>query len=55
MIKNLNDLLSVFILIILTIISFRIFVWSIINKDDKDDNDISRWELIKEYNDNVEE
>lgn len=54
MIKNLNDLLSALILLVLAGFSIRLFVWAFIRKDE-DNNDINKWELIKEYIDNEEE
>ena len=55
MIKNLNDLLSVLFLIFVTIYSARLFVWAFIIKDDYEDTSKGKWQLIKDYNDNVEE
>lgn len=54
MIKNLNDFLSLFVLAVLCIFSIRILVWTNVKKDDEQ-NDISRWQIFKEYIDNTEE
>ena len=57
MIKNLDDLLSLLVLIIITIISLRLFIWSFVktNGSDDSDNNINKWQLIKDYIDNIEE
>lgn len=55
MIKNLNDVISAFVLLALLISSLRIFVWTFINREDEDKTKVSKWKLIKEYNDNEEE
>lgn len=54
MLKNLSDYISLFALILLTVISFRFFIISILDKE-KDDNSRSRMQLIREYLDNTEE
>lgn len=54
MIKNLNDLLSLVILIIFTLFSVRLLVFAFVTKGEED-NKVSRWKLLKEYNDNEEE
>lgn len=55
MIKNLNDLLSVIVLLAMTINCFRILIWSYIKKGDNNQDEISKWQLIKDYIDNEEE
>lgn len=55
MIKNLNDILSLIALALIMIVCIRVFIWSFINKDEDELAHVSKWQLIKEYNDNTEE
>ena len=55
MIKNLNDLLSFIVLILMTVFSLRFFVWSLFGSDDNAEKDINKWQLLKDYIDNTEE
>lgn len=54
MVKNINDLLSAVVLILLASASIRLFVWAFIHKED-DSADANKWQLIKDYIDNEEE
>ena len=54
MLKNLSDYISIFTLILMTVLSFRFFIVSVMGKE-KDDNSRSRLQLIREYIDNTEE
>lgn len=54
MIKNLNDLLSLIVLIVLFITSIRVFAWSFFKRDDAGLK-VNRWQLLKDYIDNEEE
>lgn len=54
MIKNINDLISIFVLFLMLVFSLRIFVWAFINKEDNGAK-VNKWQLIKDYNDNTEE
>lgn len=54
MIKNLNDLFTFICLIVIMIISIRIFVISIVTKKNNDSK-VNRFSLIKDYIDNEEE
>lgn len=54
MIKNLNDLVSLLVLVIACIFGIRLLVW--INfRNENETEKVSRWQIIKEYNDNIEE
>lgn len=57
MIKNLNDLLSILVLVITCVYCIRIFVWSYIKKEEKNhiDETEKKWQLILDYIDNEEE
>ena len=55
MIKNINDLISAIVLLILFVSSIRFFIWTFINRDDEDKTKVNKWQLIKEYIDNEEE
>ncbi|MBQ2510477.1 MAG: hypothetical protein II529_06630 [Erysipelotrichaceae bacterium] len=54
MLKNLSDYASIVTLILMTVLSFRFFLVSVMNRE-KDDNSRSRMQLIREYLDNTEE
>lgn len=54
MLKNLSDFLSLFTLILFTVISSRFFVFMATGIE-KDDNSQSRFALLKDYIDNEEE
>lgn len=55
MIKNLNDLISVFTLLLLVLFSIRILVFSFVTKNTKEKEKVNRFRLIREYIDNEEE
>lgn len=55
MIKNLNDFLTFIVLIIITIFSFRILLYSLIKVDSNNSKNENLWKLILEYSDNEEE
>ena len=56
MIKNLNDILTIIVLLVIMIGCIRIFIWSFVYKEDKKIQiKINRWQLIKDYNYNEEE
>lgn len=55
MIKNLNDLLSIVVLVALLFLSVRILIYVFIKKEDYELTGINRFELLKDYIDNVEE
>ena len=55
MIKNLNDLLSLIVLVLIFVYFLRIFIWSQIKKGKNESISIDRWQLIKDYIDNEEE
>jgi hypothetical protein len=54
MLKNLSDYASIVTLILMTVLSFRFFLFSVMNRE-KDDNSRSRMQLIREYIGNTEE
>lgn len=54
MLKNLSDYASVLTLILMTGLSFRFFIVSVIGNE-KDDRSQSRLQLIRDYLDNTEE
>lgn len=55
MIKNLNDLLSISVLLAISIYSLRLLIWSYIKKEEKTNETESKWQLILDYIDNEEE
>ena len=55
MIKNLNDLLTFICLIILTLLSFRVFLTVFVAKKGNDSSGVSKIVLIRDYIDNEEE
>lgn len=55
MIKNINDIISIAVLIVLLIASMKIFAWAFFKNDDESNEKVSKWQLIKNYIDNVEE
>lgn len=58
MIKNLNDFISIVALTLMTLYSFRFLVWSSLkskNIDRSGDHEISKFQLIRDYADNIEE
>lgn len=58
MIKNINDLLSFIVLIVLVIYSQGFLVYFYLKGKRKEltvDTFSSRWQLFKDYNDNIEE
>lgn len=55
MLKNLSDYLSLFTLIVLSIYALRLFISSLTPYEEKDDNTLSRKQLLKDYLNNDEE
>lgn len=54
MIKNLNDLISLLVLILMMIFSLRIFAWTFFRKE-RINVSTNRWQLFIDYIDNEEE
>lgn len=55
MIKNLNDVLNIFSLIVLVIGSLRIFIWALLPKNEVTDKFMSKYELFLNYIDDEDE
>lgn len=60
MIKNINELLSFIVLVLLFLYSQSMFFYAnfktkMSERKNYDEEYISKWQLFKEYNDNVEE
>ncbi len=55
MLKNLSDYLSLFTLIVMNLYALRFFISSLTPPDQKDDNTLSRKQLLKDYINNTEE
>lgn len=55
MIKNLNDIISLIALIILTVLSIRLFIGSLFRNDEDQDSKLTRREILLDYLNNEEE
>jgi len=55
MIKNLNDFLSILFLVGCSVYALRVFIWSIIEKQEVKKTKHDFWSLLSNYADNTEE
>lgn len=55
MLKNLNDYVSLIVLITLLFFTIRIFVWAFLPKNEVTDKILNRYELFLNYIDNEED
>lgn len=55
MLKNLNDYISLFVLICLLFFTIRIFVWAYLPKNDVTDKIMNKYDLFINYIDNEDD